>query len=196
MKLWSGQSSRPSSLNINEITCLIFLCCFLSSSLAVKAGNSSNNTEIFTACPALRCLLLPYQLPLDFGTKLDTSNHSRRSMIFMSKQKVFSVLILAGIQVIPRWFAVPAPIYTPDPLGKGQVCMGRVTAKSWCYLNNLWPILRQRGRRERAGLNREGTLDTVKPLCVCKFPLQQTLPLGCFMKYEAYEIHCPEMFVL
>lgn len=79
----------------------------------------------------------------------------------------FSVLILAGIQVIPRWFVVPSPIYTPDPLGKGQVCMGCVTAKSRCYLNTLWPILRQRGRRERAGLKREGTLDTVRTtLCL------------------------------
>lgn len=88
---WSCGVHNPQgqthSIKIRSLA--LSLCCFLSSSLAMKAGNSSNNTQIFTACPELRCLLLPYQLPLDFGTKLDTSNHSRRSMIFMSKQQGF-----------------------------------------------------------------------------------------------------------
>lgn len=146
---WSYGVDNPQGQthSIKMRSLALSLWCFLSSSLAMKAGNSSNKTQIFTARPELCCLLLPYQLHLDFGTKLDTSNHSRRSMIFMSKQKGFSMLILAGIQVIPRWFVVPAPIYTPDPLGKGQACMVPVTAKSWCYLNTLLPVLRLKGRR-------------------------------------------------
>lgn len=37
-------------------------CCFLSSSLAIKAGNTTDDMEIFTACPELRHLPLPYKL--------------------------------------------------------------------------------------------------------------------------------------
>lgn len=197
---WSCGVDNPQGQthSIKMKSLALSLCCFLSSSLTMKAGNSSSNTQIFTACPELRCLLLPYQLPLDFGTKLDTSNHSRRSMIFMSKQKGFSVLILAEIQVIPRWFAVPAPIYTPDPLGKGQVCMGRVTARSWCHLNTPWPILRQRGRRREDWVKQGKHLrHSQNHFVFVSLHLQQTLPcLGCFVRGRAYEIHCPEMFVL
>lgn len=88
---WSCGVDNPQGQthSIETRSLALSLCCFLSSSLAMRAANSSSSTQIFTACPELRCLLLPYQLPLDFGAKLDTSNHSRRSMIFMSKQKGF-----------------------------------------------------------------------------------------------------------
>lgn len=145
------------------------LCCFLSSSLAMRAGNSSSNTQIFTACPELLCLLLPYQLPLDFGTKLDTSNHSRTSMIFMSKQKVFFCAYSGWNSSYSKMVCGSCTYLHTSPSGEGAGLHGACHSQV-LMLPEHSVTLRQMSRRREGGLNREGTINAVRTiLCLGRY---------------------------